>query len=379
MKTLKLCREFYETLIGSILRAGVKLTVTPDGTFIDNRSSFICVGDLTGSEIICSKSTYLRLFCEARLYLTNKTLEEINNDDDSYYIATVGLLSTTPEDRHNLNLHEQLLLRHLKQIPETKWRLHEEESRFLQRELHVVKLLLTSNLKRVNKSSSLWLLFRKLYTLSRELNPAMKLDYCDLFVRSAANHFSNYYCWNTFRWMYDVENAENRSLMSESVWNFCFRNPKDSSAWWALGHTLSSDHRVEKHSIGHFNQLRVRFGFEPHVIDASLGPHSVKYIYHAQKVLKFIELAEVREWPPFLCLAKLLQYMSHRDQRQFLKSWRSDIELFESKHFKLDDKSVNMAMYEIGDDLLLRRTFESLLPRKKLIEYRGRVDARERH
>ncbi|CEP60885.1 Ecm9p LALA0_S02e01882g [Lachancea lanzarotensis] len=373
---VELCRELFQQANEGKGISTPKLTIIPDGVLPANSPSFTNINDGNSSEIYCSKSTYLKIFAEARRLIRQDTSNALINDEDKY-LGTLGLLLITPEDRTALKLHEDLLLKRLQTQPGGQWTGSDGSTRLFCYELSAISLLLTSSVNRVNKSSSLWLLFRKVYALKREFYPDPDIDFSSLFTSSAERHISNYYCWNTFRWVYDLETPAAQTELLKVVWGFSIRHPKDSSAWWALGHVLLSLPELASNFIQNYNAVNMRFEFTKHIHHKQNSDNltnealSAKAIHYISKIMTYIETGEVREWPPFGCIVRLSHYVSRNEQVHPLQRWCDEIEAFEEKNFKIDRKSVTMAIYKNNRDLLFQRSIESLMLRKAAI---GKVD-----
>lgn len=87
---------------------------------------------------------------------------------------TVGFLLTTPENKTVYNVHEDLLKRYFQDnsvlvIPD-----------LLVKEVRLIQRLCSSN-NRINKSSSLWILYRKLFVLSLDANTLVLPDILFVF------------------------------------------------------------------------------------------------------------------------------------------------------------------------------------------------------
>ncbi|SCV01364.1 LAME_0G15742g1_1 [Lachancea meyersii CBS 8951] len=370
MKSVNLCRELFDRAVERTASPRAKLSVVSNGVLPEGSPAFVEIEENDGPEIFCSKITYLQVFHEARVFLQERNGNTSLSDADTYF-ATLGLLLTTPEDRTNLNLHEAIILQRLKEESEHQGKLTKEGHIFLAREIMAVMLLLTSSLNRVNKSPSLWLLYRKLFTILKELFPAFEVDYQRLFLTSAERHFSNFYCWNTFRWVYDLESPSTQAQLLTAVWDFSSQHPKDSSAWWALGHSVLNLSALSEYSSKDYNSLRSRFGFEQSPHHASEVNSVGELTQYSSEIIKFIEIGEVSDWPPFGCLARLLRYVTEKDQAQFLQKWYNEIQAFEKKYFEINKNSVSLAIYKNDRGLIFQRSVQSLLHRKTLLKKIG--------
>lgn len=152
----------------------------------------------------------------ANIYNNMKAFNNSNNDNSSYqkylnkllvsnpqrliklYQATVGLLLVTPEDHTAVYVHwlivttiilqtqQQPIFKDPKLIP----------GYFIKFERHLLSVLLTSKIQRTNKSPSLWMLFKKLITITQikqlasfnisDINGAtLAKDVCQVVIRSS--------------------------------------------------------------------------------------------------------------------------------------------------------------------------------------------------
>ncbi|SCU94811.1 LADA_0G11474g1_1 [Lachancea dasiensis] len=360
---LGLVKELFDHLSNCRVNQITTFTVLPDELYPYNESKFLHVNETAVDEIICSKSTYLNLFCEGRQFLNSESSKNGN------YLATFCILSVTPEDRKVLLQHENLVLRRLRGNSCNQWKADKVSQAFFQIELQAITLLLTCSVNRVNKSSSLWLYFRKLYVLAHELFPSIIVNHSGLFLQSASRHASNYYCWNTFRWIYDLQIQKTKDALLDTLWKFCFSHSMDSSSWWALGHALLGSTDLSQLSIEDYSALRAKLNLPKHdksYAKLRLASETTGWTC-MQKIVTFIDSAEVRHWPAFGCLARLLPSLDLLSRNQLLEGWSSAIQKFEGENFKIDERSITKAIYGSENDLLLQRSLETLQLKKKYL------------
>ena len=115
----------------------------------------------------------------------------------------------------------------------------EQSPSFLNVNQSLVGLLFSSTDQRLNKSSMLWFYYKKLVVLKKQNSTSPDLgDHVEqVCLKSAKNHFANYYCWNTIRWIFDNElNDNKKSAIFSQVFQFCRSNFTDCSAWDTLAY-----------------------------------------------------------------------------------------------------------------------------------------------
>ncbi|CUS20601.1 LAQU0S01e10330g1_1 [Lachancea quebecensis] len=362
MKNLNLSRKLYELLTADYEDEEARLVILPDHFHEKRPADIVCVNDGNGIEIICFKTLYFQIFSEARGVLSELQI------DRGCYLATTVLLLITPEDHSNIRRHEELFLSRLKDSNcDGRWKRDKVTEAFVRREIKFVTLCLTSSLARVNKSPSLWLLYRKLYVITDSLFPTIEVNHAMCFSKSAEAHFSNYYSWHTLRWMFDIGPKELKMHLSEATEAFCFRNPKDSSAWWSLSHVLVPSSDAQKHSAAQRNMLRTRYSFpsSSELIPRCASPIEVES--KVRNIVKYIDYAEICEYPPFRCLEKLFQVLHQNCQEKYLERWCFQIKMFERENFAISESSVVHSNTQIQENLLIQRDFKALVMKKKFV------------
>lgn len=291
---------------------------------------------------------------------TNYYFVAIPRNEDTYY-ASVGLLFVTPEDKTALNIHEdfirnkinasQELFTHREAIPEV----------FLNKELQLLTLLLSSTNNRVNKSSSLWLLLRRLYVLKRELFPSLHFDYLDLCLESAQQHISNYYCWNTLRWFYDFATNEEKDAILVGTRSFCYRHLKDSSSWYTYSSFLSQSYASEDFNRNEYMRHCEKYGLRHHALQCSEGPDEKRLISEIIEIKSYIDRVEVLDSPPYICILKLLRNVSPNKRLDLFEDWNQETANMEKENAYAALRTPSSPLLEDQeDDLLLRIKFQRL-------------------
>lgn len=190
----------------------------------EQQFSIVTDDDQDTLEIGVLMDTYLALFKQCH----NLQHAELSLWDE--YILTVGYLFTTNENH-------TMILRHWDVVQRL---VAERGHQFLDTELDVVSTLIASRLSRINKSSSLWLLVRKL-VVQQGLPVLATLS--ARVMASLRHHFANYYAANFVRWYVAVllDQGQSISAILEAVVAECHGNLRDVSLWSLLGFMLSPE------------------------------------------------------------------------------------------------------------------------------------------
>lgn len=353
-----LCKKLF-TVISDFHPKTVKLSFAPDQDQIT--TPFFIAKNFTEIEIICFKSTLVNVFIEThKIVFQEKNLKKnyIENQElrDKLFYCCTGLLLTTPENKTILCLFEKLVIIFLDSLPTG------EKENFFLRILNFCIRLLSSTSNKLNKSSSLWLFYKKLYIINiNKFSEIKDFDYFATIEKSATIHFANYYCWNTARWFFDIcENTnEKRGHIIERTINFCFKHIRDISAWNFLVYILNNQHSIShKQSLVEFYHLSNRYNFSYIVSNknnTTLPEPETQAI--CLRVLNFIDSFEIYEWPPFFFLSELYKL---RDDicidPKILEEWNNDVRKYETEHGIIETKSRNMK--RIGPSKVLDTTID---------------------
>ncbi|CAK7891168.1 hypothetical protein CAAN1_01S03906 [[Candida] anglica] len=207
-------------------------------------------------EIGIPKKTFLKIFKESHSYWHSVNAGDISLNT---YYCTFGYLLTTNENHSIIRLHEVILLRMLSKATER------EKSQILLQEFKIIIALLTSRLKKINKSSSLWLWLRKL-SITMVFNPLFNGNQTadafekfkiliDSAIKACELHFSNYYAASSLRWFIRMvynHNYELEEYAQQKLIEACHRHLTDSSLWSVLGLLVNEpeglDYAIEEYN-----------------------------------------------------------------------------------------------------------------------------------
>lgn len=208
--SLTLCLQLYDII-----------TESPDSTYKiiqllpptqETSSLFVTFkSDENTLEIGLSKKTYLAIFKGVHGYWHSKLVPHAPyfekywlNDRErlmEVYYMTLGYLLTTNENHTIIRLHEIVFWK--------IWAQKTDSREFLVNEFELLTCYVTSRLKRINKSSSLWCMVKKITAvlIFHELLNNMGNSTNDLYellinrvMKSCDVHFANYYAANFLRW-----------------------------------------------------------------------------------------------------------------------------------------------------------------------------------
>ena len=263
---------------------------------------------------------------------------------------TIGLLLTTPENKTVYNMHEELLKKYFQDssvliIPG-----------LFAKEVRLVQRLLCSSNNRINKSSSLWILYRKLYILTLHVKTSIFPDLLHVFSSSGAQHFSNYYCWNTARWFYDNIPFNKRIELFNLTKAFCFQHIKDCSSWSTLAYMVCQQEQKNKNNICDFQRLAISFNLPTESKKVDLNFQIQCAGSFIQELIEWINRTYVADWPPYLCLLQItkLDLILGIKMDSFLSTWKHEIRNFEenSGNIKLKNNTP-IVPKQLSNDLLV--------------------------
>lgn len=277
------------------------------------------------------------------------------------YISTLGFFLATPENRSALNLHEKAFYELLRRSNDF------ESLKLLKQELAIVERLLTSTNNRLNKSSSLWCLYRKLSVISKVLN-FENPNLISVFIHSGNRHISNYYCWNSVRWFFDVVSLTEKDRLFEATQMFCFKNIKDASSWSTFSYMVCQQSKKSCFNLTDSERLGKHIGLkESHVGNPGWLVLNVETV--AKRILNLIDTASAADWPPYHCLLAIYNEFPKAVTPVIPPSWSEDIIIFEKKHKAICLLRNNpLIPKEFADDLLISSNFRHLGYKKLLIQ-----------
>ncbi|CAH2354761.1 hypothetical protein CLIB1423_18S03092 [[Candida] railenensis] len=214
------------------------------------------------TEIGLSKRTYLQLFKESHTYWHSALQSAPSGKQDpadllEAYYCTFGYLLTTNENHSLIKLHESIFFK-LQHIDESE----SNGVISLESEFKLITALLTSRLKKINKSSSLWLWLKKLSIMlifkdivSDEVDSKTIANFTkliDSILKASELHFANYYASNFLRWcirMVKLNSAraeELLGLVAMRLTKLCRLHLTDVSMWGSLQVLFENGSRNEQ-------------------------------------------------------------------------------------------------------------------------------------
>lgn len=235
-------------------------------------------------DIGLTKKTYLSIFKEAHTFWHNNLIpyapkfeEYWYNDNEKLmntYLMTLGYLLTTNENHTIIRLHEVTFWQIWKTFPKSR--------QFLLSEFEILTAYISSRLKRINKSSSLWMMVKKIAIalIFHEIADAKVEDSVELYkvlvnriLKSCEIHFANYYASRFLKWCIRFnftlyKNTENKAIreamveMNEIILNslvvLCHQKLSDVSLWSTLEVYLrecSSRLNSSEYAIDEYNMV----------------------------------------------------------------------------------------------------------------------------
>ena len=235
-------------------------------------------------DIGLTKKTYLSIFKEAHIFWHCRLVpyaldfEEYWHNDrgklvNTYYM-TLGYLLTTNENHTIIKLHELTFWQ--------LWRTSSNRRQFLLSEFEILTVLTSSRLKRINKSSSLWLMVKKIAIalIFQEIVDSQVPDTIELYqvlvnriLKSCEIHFANYYASGFLKWcirfnfiLYKNTDsktiresmAEINALILKGLVLLCHQKLTDVSLWTTLEVYLRECNRElssSEHTIDEYNMI----------------------------------------------------------------------------------------------------------------------------
>ncbi|CDK27256.1 unnamed protein product [Kuraishia capsulata CBS 1993] len=228
----------------------------------DDEPMFIRIDndDAQRREFFVAKKCCLKL-CVAAIFELNRILEMEERNPQMWsesmqwqaFLTTIALLVTSPENHSALNLHQDLA-----EI------LFLRDETILRSELYLLISLLTCNNAKVNKSSSIWHLFKKVYLLHVVQNVNVSSIVLHANLLSATEHKNNYYAWSFARFFVQVEwlvYDNNLQGVYTQVRQFCRDAPQDTSSWMFLQHLMTLEFTPKLREKLQLDCLRLLDGF----------------------------------------------------------------------------------------------------------------------
>lgn len=243
----------------------------------------------------------------------------------------------------------------------------ENLSDLLHKEIILTGRLLTSSNNRLNKSSSLWCLYRKLYILSKSFKREIE-DCVSIFINSASRHFSSYYCWTTARWFFDVMPIPEKKTLVNATKKFCFQNYRDSSSWNALSYMICQQTTKSMFNLHDFERLQNNLGLIGDLLE-NPGYLQLNADSFFSEIINFIDTVTIVEWPPFLCLLTIAKAFPEINLSWLITKWRKEIKHFEATYGRIEYlRNIPLVPDGFSDDLIVTRTAKHLGYKKRLLE-----------
>lgn len=173
-------------------------------------------------------------------------------------------------------------------------------------------------------------MYKKLYGLTVDYSKDADHNYIHTFLESGSKHLSNYYCWNTSRWFFDVLPSSQKKLLINEIKQFCFKNLKDTSSWDALAYMVCQQKRKINYNITSF--------LYPNGVDQTVPPIDYSsFKLHIDdifaEIVHLIDSFSVAELPPFLCCRTISINFPQLEIVKFtLKRWELNMENFEQRY-----------------------------------------------
>ncbi|CUM67178.1 uncharacterized protein PRCAT00004871001 [Priceomyces carsonii] len=226
--------------------------------------TLICQTEEKTLEIGLTKKTYLSIFKEAHTHwhelntLDIKDYLERASEKEVWelYLMTLGYLISTNENHTIFNIHELVVMK-----------LYYRKGRsFLLDEFNIMTSFASSRLKKINKSSSLWFWIKKLTLLlvfsqsgTDEESVTLYRKLIDRTLKSASLHFANYYAFNFFRWLHQLNcvlgyKSINQYMLEELLLK-CHQSLKDVSVWDTLLVVLLGEPKDFRFAVEEYNYI----------------------------------------------------------------------------------------------------------------------------
>lgn len=286
----------YEALTGLLntrLSTGpLDIQILPDASFLLASSLVEIVNNTLG----VPKAVLAKAFIAARRIFFEH-LDNLTENVEPILDSTSVILLFDPEHVTAANARKKICLAY-------RSRSQSEQTKRLKEELWLSKFLLTSKLKRHNKSPTLWShrkwLINNFNTLEGLLGPKwVEYEIEEVILLSAEHHPKNYYAWDYMRWLiksrpelnYRMRHGVNMQL-TLLMQNWCMHHTSDSSGWsflaWMLLRHPDPDRLVSQH-------LQVTAGEKVLDYAVSLNLKNLSLWRFLQEILGFTDSAIIRE------------------------------------------------------------------------------------
>lgn len=316
MGDLTLTREFLRICCDGRYKSRKVLVVSD---LPEHNTPFISSAESSILEIVVFKSSSVKVFQECHAifdaFLHNGQKITSEQHMATVLFATIGLMLTTNENHTAISVHNEILWTAVfcdKFKALDPWL---EKVHVLQNELMVLQAVLTSNVNRLNKSSSLWQLLKRLYihTLDQDVDIPREF-FIDTVLSAAKVHRSNYYAWNFLRFVIELEKIRSGCILGlmELVLKWAKMNREDASAWACYTECVQVSGSGLQLVCDEYNLLarRKKLNYSYGVILARALSINEHILSLNQWLWKTKCTAEV----PYKALARLLRYGVHMNK-----------------------------------------------------------------
>lgn len=369
------CASLYQQLIAHEELINFKLEFSPEQPGFEDAGFFSNVDNATKSaELIVFQKMFFKLFLEAHKFFESCVLgdETVADYEWNVYLMTIGYLVTTAEHKMIINLHEDSVLKIISE--------KQNPAQFLNRELLIIGRLLTCTRNSINKSSSLWIWYRKLSILienSKSLDRQDLLNNIITTVENSANlHICNYYCWTSLRWFFDNSfGSKEKYAIYQMTVDFCFAHPNDCSSWSALSYIICQigsklDYNVQNYMSIYQNYVNNNIieRDSKHSLDNTTD-FTIDIPVFINKITRYIDSLSIKDWPVFLCLSRVASGVVDGSTPAYLKLWSQQVIEFEEEHGVIEFRNRNPIVPSgIESNLMLSNSIMHCGWKKRLIE-----------
>ncbi|ELR09053.1 hypothetical protein VC83_03985 [Pseudogymnoascus destructans] len=287
----------YEALVGLLntrLSTGpLDIQILPDASFLLSSGR---LAEIVNNTLGVPKDVLAKAFIAARRIFFEH-LDNLAEKAELILDSTSVILLFDPEHVTAVNARKRICLGLAYRA-----RSQPEQTKRLKEELWFSKFLVTSKLKRHNKSPTLWShrrwLIKNLHTLSGLLGPKwVEFEIEEVILISAEHHPKNYYAWDYMRWLIasrpgldpKTRAGLNRPL-ARMMQRWCMHHTSDSSGWsflaWMILRQPDADRRVSE-------QMQATAGAEVLDYAVLLGLKNLSLWKFLQEILGFARGEEV--------------------------------------------------------------------------------------
>lgn len=289
----------YEALVGllntRISTGPLAIEILPDASFMSSPGR---LAEIVNNTLGVPKPVLAKAFIAARrIFFAH--LDNLADNAELILDCTSIILLFDPEHVTAVNARKRICLG----LP-YRARSEPEQIRRLEEELWFSKFLVTSKLKRHNKSPTLWShrrwLIKNFHKLEGLLGPKWVLfEIEEVILISAEHHPRNYYAWDYMRWLIASRpgfDPKTRSVLNGPLSNmmqkWCMQHTSDTSGWsflaWMILKQPDPDWRVRQN-------VRANTGAEVLNYAKSLGLKNLSLWKFLQAILGFADGEAVRE------------------------------------------------------------------------------------